>query len=647
MRKRARWLCMLLALVICMPMLSAEPVSAKTSADFQDLKDLDAATKAKFDAMIEAGIFDGVSEGSFGLKDEMNRAQFAKVAALIFGLKVDTSLKTSSFSDVKADDAANGYALPFIEAVKKAGITDGMGEGKFDPAGNVTKEQLAAFLVKGLGLKDQAEKTTGIDDASVSDWAKGYVALAIEKKLVAAEDGAFGGKANATRQQLVLDSYTTKDAIANYDPVKKQWIEDPEAKAALLQGGTEEEPADKEEVTTPQPSTSPSPSVSTASAPSASPAGGEVASGTTVTLSTSTSGASIYYTTDGSTPTHTSTLYEGPITITNAVTVKAIAVRSGYYNSQVMTVSFTIAAPEQVAIPTANPAGGEVEYGTNVSLTTTTVGASVYYTLNGGDPTTASYYYMEGQPIHIIEATTIKAIAMKDGMTNSPVMSETYTVLPIENEDTTPPSYTLGFPRVGTPQLPASKQVAFELRLDEEGTAYYVVLPDEASEPTASQIIAGHDSGDHDALDASSRLIAANTTELFVTGSLPSDNTNYDVYVVVLDGAGLASQLAVIHVTTPPDGVAVTDLEDRGDGVFRVTFSANVEAIDGVDDINSYNIFDLLDFMAPPIQPSSVSVSGNTVDIDISVWYAEGKEFNLNAIFAANGYHSAQFPQLD
>ncbi|MFC5452335.1 S-layer homology domain-containing protein, partial [Paenibacillus aestuarii] len=52
----------------------------KTSADFTDLKDLDAATQAKFDAMISAGIFDGVSDTTFGLKEEMNRAQFAKVA---------------------------------------------------------------------------------------------------------------------------------------------------------------------------------------------------------------------------------------------------------------------------------------------------------------------------------------------------------------------------------------------------------------------------------------------------------------------------------------------------------------------------------------------------------------------------------------
>ncbi|MDD9271783.1 S-layer homology domain-containing protein [Paenibacillus sp. GCM10023248] len=182
----------------------------KTSADFTDLKDLDAATKAKFDAMISAGIFDGVTDTTFGLKDEMNRAQFAKVAALITGIEVNKDLKTSSFSDVKVDDAANGYALPYIEALKSAGITDGYAEGQYNPAGKVTKEQLATFLVRVLGKDAEAKAKTG-DDKSVSDWAQGYVALALELKLLAnGTDGTFGGQANATRDLLLTGAYEAK-----------------------------------------------------------------------------------------------------------------------------------------------------------------------------------------------------------------------------------------------------------------------------------------------------------------------------------------------------------------------------------------------------------------------------------------------------
>ncbi|CAH1215936.1 hypothetical protein PAECIP111891_04341 [Paenibacillus allorhizoplanae] len=182
----------------------------KTSADFTDLKDLDAATKAKFDAMISAEIFDGVSDTTFGLKEEMNRAQFAKVAALIMGLEVNKDLKTSSFTDVSVTDPANGYALPYIEALKTANVTDGYAEGQYNPAGKVTKEQLATFLVRVLGKDAEAKALTGTDK-TVSGWAQGYVAEALALKVLANNtDGTFGGMTNATRDLLVTGAYEAK-----------------------------------------------------------------------------------------------------------------------------------------------------------------------------------------------------------------------------------------------------------------------------------------------------------------------------------------------------------------------------------------------------------------------------------------------------
>lgn len=188
---------------------STQATSIKTSKDFTDLKDLDDATRVKFDAMISAGIFDGVTDTTFGLKEEMNRAQFAKVAALIMGLELNKDLKTSSFTDVKADDAANGYALPYIEALKAANVTDGYGEGTYNPAGKVTKEQLATFLVRVLGKDNEAKGKTGTD-TTVSGWAQGYVALALEMKLFPKGEGTFSGQSNATRDLLLTGAYEAK-----------------------------------------------------------------------------------------------------------------------------------------------------------------------------------------------------------------------------------------------------------------------------------------------------------------------------------------------------------------------------------------------------------------------------------------------------
>ncbi|MBP1967886.1 S-layer homology domain-containing protein [Paenibacillus aceris] len=191
--------------------------TTKSSEQFSDLRDLDAQTKAKFAEMISSGVFDGISDDHFGINEFMNRAQFAKAASLFFNLQVDSSLKASSYKDVLADDPANGYALPFIEAITKAGITTGDAPETYNPAGKVTKEQLAAFLIRALGKEAEAKSVKGVEDKTVSDWAKGYVELAIKEKLLSVEeDGSFGGSSAVTRKDLVLASYETKHYKKSY-----------------------------------------------------------------------------------------------------------------------------------------------------------------------------------------------------------------------------------------------------------------------------------------------------------------------------------------------------------------------------------------------------------------------------------------------
>lgn len=79
----------------------------------------------------------------------------------------------------------------------------------------------------------------------------------------------------------------------------------------------------------------------TVKTPTISPNGGTFSTSTTVSLVCDTKGATIYYTTDGTTPTIASTKYENPFIVSPDTTVKAIAVKDGFENSTVATATFT------------------------------------------------------------------------------------------------------------------------------------------------------------------------------------------------------------------------------------------------------------------------------------------------------------------
>src|SRR5262249_22319476 len=79
-----------------------------------------------------------------------------------------------------------------------------------------------------------------------------------------------------------------------------------------------------------------------AATPAFTPAPGSYPTAQNVTLTDSTTGAAIYFTTDGSTPTTSSALYTGPIPVASSKTIRAIAAASGFSNSAVATGLYTI-----------------------------------------------------------------------------------------------------------------------------------------------------------------------------------------------------------------------------------------------------------------------------------------------------------------
>src|SRR5690606_17194205 len=125
-------------------------------------------------------------------------------------------------------------------------------------------------------------------------------------------------------------------------------------------------------------------------------------------------GGTIYYTTDGTDPDESSTEYETPIELSHPseTTIKAITIADGHNNSTVATGEFILTTPVTDA-PTFSPEPGSYIMTVDVSLSSDTEGAIIYYTTDGTDPTTESSVY--SGPLTFEESVTIKAFATSDG----------------------------------------------------------------------------------------------------------------------------------------------------------------------------------------------------------------------------------------
>ncbi|MDQ0898508.1 S-layer homology domain-containing protein [Paenibacillus sp. V4I7] len=170
---------------------------------FGDLKSVSKDDKKKINALLKMEVIDTASVDSFGLDQEITRAQLAKTVAIVLGLRIDKMVTASSFSDVKSDDPARLY----IEALKNSALSYDVVD-KFNPTGQVTRQELAMLLIKGLGLDEKAKAVTPSKDDSVDNTYKSYVAYALQQKIMTNQvNGKFGGNVSVTRKAFALAVY--------------------------------------------------------------------------------------------------------------------------------------------------------------------------------------------------------------------------------------------------------------------------------------------------------------------------------------------------------------------------------------------------------------------------------------------------------
>ena len=158
-------LALVLALVMSMSLVTI------SNAAFKDADTID--NKEAVDVMNAIGVLVGDEKGNFNAKDNLTRAQAAKIiCVMLLGKDASDALSLkSNFTDV------SGWAESYIAYCASQGIVAGVGDGKFDPNGKLTGYQFAKMLLVALGYDAELESMIG------SDWQVNIAKLSISAGL--------------------------------------------------------------------------------------------------------------------------------------------------------------------------------------------------------------------------------------------------------------------------------------------------------------------------------------------------------------------------------------------------------------------------------------------------------------------------------
>lgn len=180
------------------------PAFAASVTDFTDVP----AGSWYYDAVDYAasnGLFSGTSSTMFSPGVAMTRGMFVTVLGRLDGVPDSYGrTKTTPFNDVTQAD----YFFPYTAWANDNGVVSGLGDGSFNPNGEITREQIAAILFRyaeksGYELTYSGDKYNAFTDTNrVSSYAVTALQWATTHGIINGDGGKLSPKENATRAQV-------------------------------------------------------------------------------------------------------------------------------------------------------------------------------------------------------------------------------------------------------------------------------------------------------------------------------------------------------------------------------------------------------------------------------------------------------------
>lgn len=185
---------------------SAKYVVVENYKTFDDIKNVSWA-KEQIEVLASKGIVKGIDNNNFAPQKQITRADF--LLLLVRALELSAPVKDDNFSDVKKGD----YYYDAVGTAKALGIVNGVGDGRFNPKGLITRQDMIvmadrALKIAGYKYSNSSKSIDAYVDASkVSNYAKESIQKFVSEGFIQGSNNSLKPTDNASRAEVAVIIY--------------------------------------------------------------------------------------------------------------------------------------------------------------------------------------------------------------------------------------------------------------------------------------------------------------------------------------------------------------------------------------------------------------------------------------------------------